>query len=210
MLRTQVGIVAVAAALAGTAFAPPAATADELIKDTGFELPVVPTHAAMMFKVGETLGPWVVVGPAQSEEGVYLINEKYTQQRGAAHFAPERGKQFIDLSGHRDTANVGVQQIIETNVGSGYGLTFSIGNEDDSLPNYGAPSAATLFINGVSVGTFSCDVNLSNTTGWCQFEKTFVATTPYTSITFINAGLDNLSGLDDVTVARRQLPPPVR
>jgi len=188
------------------AAAHPAAAATNLVKNNSFEQPVVKKGTTLTVNVGDTIGPWVVVGSAIGNTGVYVINKNYVEEGGAAHFTPELGSQFIDLSGPGNEGPIGVQQNITTAIGATYQLTFYIGNEDDALPSYGAPSAATVFINGVNAGTFTCDVDVPGNTGWQQFTVSFTAAKANTAITFINAGADALSGLDNVSVVQTGAP----
>src|ERR1051326_5972961 len=92
----------------------PAAAATNLLKNGGFEKPVVPDGSYELFSTGQTFSHWTVVG----DQGDVAPISGAFQQNGFS-FPSKAGKQWIDLTGRSNTAT-GVAQTVATTPGTQY------------------------------------------------------------------------------------------
>ena len=115
------------AAWLAAALAAPASQAANLIKDGGFESPVVAVGGFDDFTTGQAFSKWTVVGVAGD---VAIVSGSFTQN-GIA-FPAKAGKQWLDLTGYLSDNATGVQQTVKTTIGQKYLLKFSVGNVVDA------------------------------------------------------------------------------
>ena len=186
--------------------APSLGWAANLVSDGGFENPLVANSTSCGatycagFTVGQTIGPWTVVGPGQTAGNFAILNISRPYAEGTLKFEPARGNQALDLTGSSNQGLNGVQETIKTKPGVTYTVSFSIGHADRDA--YLPASMVSLFINGVSVGNFTNDLVTANRINWAQSSYSFTATGKSTVIAFYNASTDsNDVGLDQVSVA---------
>src|ERR1700677_628268 len=99
--------------------AAPAMASENLIKNGGFEQPIVGTGSYELFSEGQAFPGWNVVGAAGT---VAPISGAYTQD--GLRFGAKAGKQWLDLTGLSNTAT-GVAQRVKTASGRKYQLSFS-------------------------------------------------------------------------------------
>jgi hypothetical protein len=175
----------------------PAWSGANLLSDGSFERPKVPDDTQLqIMSSGRTFHGWTVTGFG----AVSLIGAGYTEENGALHFSPRYGNQSLDVSGPSNEGAVGVQQTVTTAAGTHYRLSFFLGNQDDSWPNYPLASRIEVVINGVSQGIFNNDRVVPNDLAWKKFVIAFTASSDATTIQFINRTRlgDNECGLDGV------------
>jgi hypothetical protein len=159
-----------------------------------FETPGIGSGYAQVGPGDPSIAGWTVIGSQ-----VLLIHDTYTEP-GLA-FSAQHGDQSLDLTGLGNPGFGGVQQSVATTAGATYTLTFFVGNQDDSNPNYTLDAAVNLFIDGSLTGTF---VNPNSTPGdlnWLQFTVPVIAASNSTTIAFVSATPppDNFAGLDNVS-----------
>jgi hypothetical protein len=176
-----------------------ALAAGNLIRDGGFERPIVPDAGLTRFFTGERVSKWKVVGAAGA---VDLINTNFTF--AGFSFPSKGGVQWLDLTGNSQTAT-GVQQTISTTIGTTYAITFFIGSVYNPGGPVGDTSTVNVLVNGEQIARFTNTARPTDnkTQQWRKFTTEFVADTTSTRIGFINAdpGSDTDNGIDNVTVA---------
>src|SRR5437870_10662759 len=117
---------AIAAIAAGLVVAVGAASgAANLLKNGGFEQPVVPVGGFEFFATGATFAHWTVVG---APGNVAIFSGSYTEN--GFSFPAKSGAQWLDLTGNSNAA-AGVSQTLPTTSGTQYKLAFSVGNVVD-------------------------------------------------------------------------------
>jgi hypothetical protein len=184
-----------------------AAYAGNLIKNGGFERPVIPPGKYVSYFLGKQFGPkngkWTVVGPNGSN--VSVTSTSYVCC--GFKFPAERGLAFLDLTGAPDTGlPQGVSQTITTTPGATYRVSFGIGNIYDPHGNFGTTSTVNVYANGTLViSATNAKRHGGDTMVWQRFGTTFVAGTAQTTLSFINGDFggsgDEICGLDDIFVA---------
>jgi hypothetical protein len=189
--------------MASMAFIPSATAAT--VVNGGFEDVVMTGAALETVPAGQAIGAWEVINSS-----VLMLRSDYIEFYGGPviPFFSHGGNQHLDITGHGNTGNAGVQQWIDTDPGSRYWLTFWIANMDDAIHSYYTKSSSIrLLVDGVDQGTFT---NAEITTGglnWKLFNHRFAAQNSSTLITFVSATVgDNMAGLDDVSVAHAPEP----
>ena len=192
-LGTRVVVVGVVGALllAATATAAPA----NLIKDGGFESPVVPVGGFTVFSTGQKFSKWTVTGAPGS---VGIVSGTFSQN--GYTFPARSGAQWIDLTGLSQTAT-GVSQTVATTSGTSYTLTFSVGNASNPGGIFGTVSTVNVLVDGTLEMTAVNHKGMGTTTqAWKKFTLTFSAAGPATTISFINEdpSNDTQNGLDAV------------
>jgi len=177
--------------------APPMIWAN-LLTNGGFEQPHVTGATSEQFAAGSTDIPGWLVIPANSPGDVTIMRDDFTI--GNLTFLPQSGTQSLNLTGAFSGENTGVQQDVNLKIGDVYILTFSVGNEDNSAPNFMLDATAGLTINGNVIGFYTNGNNSHNAVNWKQFQYTFTATQIANSIAFQNATVPNEDyiGLDGV------------
>ncbi len=206
------------ACLAGALAAAPAGAATNLIKNGGFESPLVPAAWYTDFTTGDPLGEWTVVSgnaqPGDDRRKVSVVSTTFTQM--GIGFPALEGIQWLDLTGLSVNTYNGVQQTVVTQPGKRYALTFYVGNVVD-VPGglFGQTSSVEVLINGAHWLTAvnrnqDHDPSGANRMAWQKFVTVFTASQPTTTVTFMNldATGDNVNGLDNVSLALDRLVPP--
>jgi hypothetical protein len=174
-----------------------AADAANLIRNGGFEMPVVPDGGFVLFSTGQKFPHWTVVGASGN---VAPISGTFTQ--GGFNFVAKKGKQFIDLTGTSNTAT-GVRQKVVTSPGQGYSLTFYVGNVVNPSGIFGTSSTVNVLVDGTQIFSATNSKGTGSTTQvWQKFTVTFTATKSKTAIALINGdpASDTANGLDAVSL----------
>ena len=130
--------------------------AANLLKDGGFEKPVVPSYSYDVFSTGQTFSKWAVVGATGN---VGIVSGTFTQNGFA--FPAKSGKQFVDLTGLTQTAT-GLSQTVATIADAKYKLVFWIGNVYDPTGIFGVSSTVKVLVSGRRV--FSATNSQESTT----------------------------------------------
>jgi hypothetical protein len=195
-------------------FSAPALFGANLFTNPGFEQNAIGSTFVVLGSGDSTSLPgWLTTGTCGGN-CLLVLRDDYTEpsNAGTISFQPNGGTQSVDLTGSGNTLTGGLQQTVTLTPGLLYTLSFWLANMDNRASNYTLPSAAEVFINDVSQGTFT---NAGTTNGfytWAPFAFNFTASAASTTIRFSNAtGLaDNAAGLDDVflDVASTDVPEP--
>jgi hypothetical protein len=189
------------ATASGTAPATASSTAPattNLIEDGGFETPVVPAGSFTLFSLGQPLTGWKVVGTGGN---VGIVSDKYLGN--GITFNAEAGTQWMDLTGLSNTPT-GIAQSVATTPGTGYHLTFWVGNVYDPGGLFGTSSTIKVYVNGsVRLTTTNSLQPPNHTQAWKEFALTIKATSSSTTISFINGdpSTDDSDGLDAVQLS---------
>jgi hypothetical protein len=175
-----------------------AAHGANLIKNGGFESPVVPTGGYETFSTGQSFSGWSVVGVSGS---VGVVSGTFTQN--GFSFPARAGKQWLDLTGLSQTAT-GIERTVATTPGAAYTLKFFVGNLVNPTGIFGVSSTVNVLVNGTQVFSATNSRGTGQTTMvWQKFTTTITATSARTTISFINADPsgDTLNGLDAISLA---------
>jgi Protein of unknown function (DUF642) len=193
MMRWTTGL-ALAASLVG---AVPVAQAASLIKDGGFEKPATPSNSFILYGLGQTFGKWTVVGASGN---VATVGTSFTQN--GYSFPAKSGNAWLDLTGTTNTAT-GVAQTIKTIAGTGYTVTFWIGNVNNPGGIFGTTSTVDVYDGATLLLAATNSKGAGTTTQvWQKFTTSFVATASKTTLSFVNGDVssDTNCGLDAVSV----------
>jgi hypothetical protein len=183
--------------------------ASNLLINGGFETasPDAPAGFFTQLATGNSsVSGWAVTGSGCAANCVLLINNNY--QEHSLSFDSHTGNNSLDLTGAGNTSDGGVMQNVNLNVGTSYTLSFWVGNMDGSIDDfyyqyYQHPSTVGVYVDGLSLGTFTNSQADPIHTLWQQFSVNFTAANALTNILFVNATTgDNLAGLDDVSLDR--------
>ena len=119
---------------------------------------------------------------------------------GNLTFLPQSGSQSLNLTGDLSGEDAGVLQNVDLKIGHDYILTFFVGNDDNSAPNFTLDASASLTLDGVFEGIHTNGNNTHHAVNWKQFQFAFTATQTANSIEFQNATVPNEDyiGLDGV------------
>ena len=174
-----------------------ASAVTSLIKNGGFEKPVVPVGSFDLFSTGQTFSGWHVVGATGS---VAPISGQFTSN--GFTFDAKSGAQWLDLTGMSNTAT-GVAQTVPTSAGTTYHLTFWVGNIYDPQGPFGVSSTVKVFVNNVLKLTAVNSMQSASSQTWKMFTLSIKATSSQTKIAFINGdpSSDNTNGLDQVSLS---------
>lgn len=181
------------------------AFAANLVHDGGFERPPVgkaPSCGVALcagFNVGQSLFPWVVIGPgaAPGAFAILLLDTQYAE--GDLRFEAAGGEQSIDLTGSYNQGLNGVRQTILTAAGQAYTVSFAVGHADRGA--YLPDSKVQLVIDGNPLATADNGDVTANMINWKTFSYTFTAASDTTTIDLYNATTNsNYVGLDQVSV----------
>lgn len=188
----------------GLAIAPGTARAANLINNGSFEDPAVTTGQFQTFATGSALGSqpgWKVVGA--SGKDVALVETTYIG------FNAQNGLNSLDLTGSYNAGTtVGVEQLVDTEAGKTYKLSFYVGRMTEAGGpggNYADPATADLSIDGGSRMSFTNSNITLGGVDWEQFTHTFTAVGAHTTITFYNGTSSssiNYVGLDNVSLEK--------
>ena len=176
-----------------------ASATTNLIKNGGFEKPVVPVGGFQNFATGQSFTGWTVVGAT----GVVSVVSG-TFQSGGFTFNAKAGAQWIDLTGPGSKMATGVAQSVATTPGTSHQLTFWVGNINDPGGTFGVSSTVKVFVNGILKLTAVNSLHPTNhQQAWKKFTLTIQATSSHTMISFINGdpGTDDSNGLDAVQLS---------
>ena len=190
--RITAAAVIAAIALSGVTSA---LAATNLLKNGGFEKPVVPDGSYQLYSTGQTFAHWTVVGDPGN---VAPISGDFTQN--GFSFPARAGAQWVDLTGASNTAT-GVAQTVSTTPGAQYTLIFSVGNVYDPGGIFGTTSTVNAFVDGNLVKSATNSLGQgSSSQVWKRFSVTFTAETASTTISLINGdpSNDTQNGLDAV------------
>jgi hypothetical protein len=176
-----------------------ASATTNLVKNGGFEAPVVAAGGFELFSTGQTFSGWRVVG---ARGNVAVISGKY--QGAGITFNAEAGAQWMDLTGLESNLATGVAQRFATTRGTEYHLTFWVGNVYNPGGAFGVSSTIEVYVNGVRKLTATNSLHPANhRQAWKEFALTIRATSSRTTISFINGDprTDNSNGLDAVRLS---------
>ena len=192
-------VLAVFFASSGAADSRPAA-APNLVRNGGFEQPLVAVGGYQLVYGGKSFGGWRVVGPLGTN--VAPISGSY-QQNGIS-FTARAGAQWLDLTGGLSNQPIGVAQTVETRPGASYRLSFTVGNVVDPGGVFGTSSTVNVLVNGHKV-LAATNRGGGKVQAWKTFTLTLKATTATTTIEFQNGDpvTDNDNGLDAVSLTPR-------
>ena len=173
------------------------ARAANLLKDGGFESPIVPPGSYTTFVTGQKIGPWTVIGQLASLP-VSLVSTTY--QNGQFHYNAHRGQQYLNLAifGEGAYEYVGISQSVSTAPGTAYALSFWLG----LVPNETSMTDVGVFVNGLQLtSAYNSEKSGRNDQVWKKFSTTFTATTSSTTIAIMSTNFpsDNIA-LDDVSL----------
>ena len=196
-MKAKVALVAATAGMLSTA-----AYAVNLIKNGGFENPPVQAGSYSAFVTGQKIGEWSTITDSSVTPCPQLLVSTSYQQDGIA-FIAHSGRQWLNLGGLSaacyNNASQGIQQIVATNPGTTYRLTFWIGSVYDpktiftEMPRLYAFQNGNMLYSGVVYGRPGANQ------AWQQYTSTFTAASERTVISFMSPMLNPQNvGLDDV------------
>lgn len=176
--------------------------ADTIIFQNAFEdAPRAPVGFYTNYNSGTTYGPWTAVGAGPSS----VVSGTFVQE--GITFQAQEGSgsafQWADLAGQTSNNTEGFRTILATSVGNTYNVSFWVGNVVQTPgATFGISTSVGLLINDVNVFTALNTSGNNTSLTWQQFSRDFTATTPSTSITFLNQDprTDFVSALDTVVV----------
>lgn len=170
-----------------------------LLTNGGFEQPHVTGATSQEFLAGSTDIPGWLVVPGYPAD-VTIMRDDFTI--GNLTFLPQSGTQSLNLTGDLSGEAAGVLQNVDLKIGDDYLLTFFVGNEDNSAPNFTLDASASLTLDGAFIGIYTNGNNTHHAVNWKQFQFAFTATQTANSIEFQNATVPNEDyiGLDGVTL----------
>jgi hypothetical protein len=185
---------------------PATAPAAAILDNGSFEFPNV-GGTYQSFATGANVGvggAWKSVATGGASGSVAVVSG--SSASGGFTLNAQSGAQWLDLTGDGANTTLGVQQTFPTTVDGNYTLSFSIGNVVNAGGSLGTTSSVRVYIDDMLVDTFSNNLG-SGSSGitWLSFSVPFTAATGTTTVKFINddAATDNLNGLDNVSVVRR-------
>jgi hypothetical protein len=175
------------------AWAGPASAASSLLKNGGFEKPVVAPGGFVPVASGSTFSHWKVGGPGD----VAVASGTFVE--GGFSFPAKAGAQWLDLTGSLALATR-VSQSFASEPGTPYTVSFAVGNVNNPSGPYGTTSTVKLLVDGAQV------LRVTNTKGsgssmvWKTYSFTFLATGGTTTLAFVNGDPpgDTANGLDAV------------
>jgi Protein of unknown function (DUF642) len=166
----------------------PAASAvtTNLVRNGGFESPVVPPGSFQGFSTGQSFSHWTVTGASGN---VAVVSGTFTQS--GFSFPAKSGHQWLDLTGVSNSAT-GVAQTVATAAGTLYTLTFSVGNLVDPGGIFGTTSTVHVLVDGNPLFTAVNSKGAGSTSQvWKTFRVNFTAASATTTIAFINGDPSN-------------------
>ncbi len=173
-----------------------ASAATNLVRNGGFEQPVVPAGSFQSFATGQSFTGWKVAGAT----GAVSVVSGTFQSQGFT-FNAKAGAQWIDLTGPGSKTATGVAQSVATTAGTSYQLTFWVGNINDPGGIFGVSSTVKVLVNGALKLTAVNSLHPTNHhQAWKEFTLTIKAASSHTRISFINGdpSTDDSNGLDAV------------
>lgn len=160
------------------------------------------------YAAGDTIQPgWSVVGTAAGQgvspkPPVAVVSSSYVDGTGTFRVPADEGSQWLDLTGNgANSTDAGVKQTVATVPGMRYTLRFKVGNIGAG-GIFGSESKVVLLINDQKQDDDFTNKQVpgSRTLMWMEFNKSFIATGPTTTFTFLNGdgAADYSNGLDRV------------
>lgn len=191
-----VGAVLVAMVVPNAAFAN---FSTNLIKNGGFEKPVVPIGSYEGFSTGQHFKHWTVTGATGN---VAVVSTTFTQN--GFTFPAQSGSQWLDLTGVSNSAT-GVTQTIPTTSGATYMVTFWVGTVYDPGGIFGTTSTVDVLVNGTQILAATNSQMGGTAQVWQKFKTHFTANSSSTAITFLNGdpSNDTNNGLDSVSITQK-------
>lgn len=183
-----------------------------LIVNGGFESPTVPPGSFNNnFAVGTAgLTGWSVVGPGG--RSVSIISGSHIAL--GIPVPADTGVQWLDLTGPGSNNPEGVSQTVITTIGQAYELSYSIGNLWHPSGVFGVTSTVNVLVNGLLAFSDTNSTITPTTINWMAISHTFTATTPTTTLTFLNGDPfgengngDGNNGLDSIVLTAVSEPP---
>ena len=163
-----------------------------LIVNGTFEDPLLTPGTFQLFTLGSGIGAganWTVIG---APGDVAVVSTTYQ----APVFPAQEQLNWLDLTGASATPT-GIQQVIPTDAGVSYVLSFWVGNQN----SVGVSSMINLTVNGSQAFVATNSLRSPNM-NWQLFTYEFTAISASTAIGFLNgdpAG-DQSNGLDNVQI----------
>jgi hypothetical protein len=169
--------------------------------DGSFEDPQIGAGTQQMVNVGDSIGPWKVVGQGD----VALIGADFSV--GDLSLQAKNGVQFVNLAGDQHV-QAGVEQTFQTVPGKQYLLWFRIGTAFSRAQGFGPNSTVVVTLDGASKGIFTV---MGHPSGhdqthvtWARAGIVFTAANTQTTIDFMNGDSpgDGFCGLDGLSLRR--------
>jgi hypothetical protein len=189
-----IGLCLALAGVAATAWAAPS----NLIKNGGFEKPVVGGGSFQLFATGSSFSHWKVVGAAGN---VGVVSGTFSQN--GFTFPSKSGAQWLDLTGTTQTAT-GVAQTVATEAHTPYTISFAVENVVDPHGIFGTASTVDVLVDGNLVSSATNRKGTGSTSAvWKVFSVNFIAAGAHTTIAFVNGdpSNDTNNGLDAVRLS---------
>lgn len=200
-------------AILGILSVAPAASAQNLLKDSGFESPVIPAGSfSETFTAQQRIGAWTVIGNFVLSGAVTLVSGSY-QQDGLT-FNAHSGNQYLDLGpatyNNSGASGVeteqGVAQTAATTPGANYILSFWLGSVYDTINGISDMSMVDVYINGYRTASMiETGKSGSKKQIWHQYSVTFTASSSETTVMLMNGPqfIQN-DAIDDVELVPAQ------
>lgn len=156
-----------------------------------------PTEATTLTDGLPGFTDWDTVGPCEAGNCLLMVGTDYTEN--TLQFQANSGGRSVDLTGSGHSAFTGgISQTVNLAIGQLYQLTFFLGNIDEAT-SYASDSSLEVFINGISMGTFTNGAVTPNMVNWAQQSLIFTPTVGANTILFRDATplSDHYAGLDD-------------
>jgi Protein of unknown function (DUF642) len=173
------------------------AATTNLVKNGTFSSPAIAAGSLEYFTYGQSFSHWRVVG---APGNVALTSTTFTQ--GGYSFVADGTSQSVDLTGDTNS-RTGIAQTINTTVGTHYALQFAIGNVYNPGGIFGVSSSVAVVVNGTQIFVGTNSQGKGTTTQiWQTFHTSFVATSPHTTLEFLNLdpSNDTANCIDDIAV----------
>lgn len=170
----------------------------DLLVNGSFENPVVAQGTYADYYSGSSAIPgFTVVGSAGKS---VAITSGLFSAYGFLYNAAD-GAQWLDLTGGTSNSVEGVEQTVATAIGDVYQLSYWIGNTTRG-GDYGTKSTVNVSLNGSQAFSDTNSGGASSNLTYKQFVHTFVATSAYTTLTFLNGdpANDYINALDNVSL----------
>lgn len=194
-LRGLIGAVGVAVlGLSG-----PVAASTNLVINGDFSLPVVGAGSDVFVGVGQSIPGWRVVG---APGNIAIMSGTFSQN--GFTFDADGTSQWLDLTGISNS-QTGVEQTVDTVAGAHYALRFATGNVYNPGGIFATKSTVAVLVDGAVVRTTTNSLGRGTTKQvWSDITVSFVASSPSTTIEFLNKdpSTDTENGVDDVSLTQ--------
>lgn len=168
-----------------------------LVNDGGFETTSIPPGGYTLFRTGQPMGGWNVVG---APGNVGPLHTDFTQ--AGFRFRAHGGQVSLDLTGTSNTPT-GVAQTVTTVPGTTYRICFWVGNVVHQGGMFGTTSTVRVLVDGEDLQTATnADGAGVGDLFWRPFTTSFTAKQTSTVITFLNGdpSADTSNFIDDVAM----------